>query len=124
MLLNAYKPGQGIMAHRDGPLYHLGVCIVSLGAPTVLHFTRKSPHGGKEDFPSQRHLLMHALAQLLSSCGLPAETGMLAVRSAAQSSNVCAHPGAMQANCFLAECTPVMHLTCRHYLVFANIQVS
>ena len=41
VLLNAYLPGQGIMPHQDGPLYHPGVCIVSLGAPAVIRFTRK-----------------------------------------------------------------------------------
>lgn len=46
VLLNAYKPGQGIMPHQDGPLYHPGVCILSLGSPTVMHFTRKSSSGG------------------------------------------------------------------------------
>ena len=46
VLLNAYMPGQGIMAHQDGPLYHPGACIVSLSSPTVLHFTRKGPNPG------------------------------------------------------------------------------
>ncbi|CAL5225806.1 g8583 [Coccomyxa viridis] len=46
VLLNAYKPGQGIMPHQDGPLYHPGVCILSMGSPTVMHFTRKCPQGG------------------------------------------------------------------------------
>ena len=41
VLLNAYLPGQGILPHQDGPLYHPGVCIVSLGAPAVMRFTRK-----------------------------------------------------------------------------------
>ena len=46
VLLNAYMPGQGIMAHQDGPLYHPGACIVSLSSPTVMHFTRKGPDPG------------------------------------------------------------------------------
>ena len=46
VLLNAYMPGQGIMAHQDGPLYHPGACILSLSSPTVMHFTRKGPDPG------------------------------------------------------------------------------
>ncbi|GMH44317.1 hypothetical protein BSKO_12251 [Bryopsis sp. KO-2023] len=38
VLVNAYKPGQGIMPHEDGPLYFPGVCILSLGAPAVIRF--------------------------------------------------------------------------------------
>ena len=45
VLLNAYLPGQGIMPHQDGPLYHPGVCIVSLGAPAIMRFTRKHCDG-------------------------------------------------------------------------------
>jgi alkylated DNA repair protein alkB family protein 6 len=41
VLINSYPPGQGIMAHQDGPLYFPVVCILSLGAPTVMSFT---PH--------------------------------------------------------------------------------
>lgn len=41
VLVNAYQPGEGIMAHQDGPLYHPGVCIVSCGAPAVIRFRRK-----------------------------------------------------------------------------------
>ena len=47
VLLNAYGPGQGIMPHQDGPLYHPGVCILSLSSPTVMHFTRKGMQGGE-----------------------------------------------------------------------------
>lgn len=41
VLVNAYKPGDGIMAHEDGPAYFPGVCILSLGAPAVMRFRRK-----------------------------------------------------------------------------------
>ena len=41
VLVNAYLPGQGIMPHQDGPLYYPGVCIISLGCPSVVRFTRK-----------------------------------------------------------------------------------
>jgi len=38
VLLNRYEPGQGIMAHKDGLLYHPQVAIISLGSPAVMHF--------------------------------------------------------------------------------------
>ena len=46
VLLNAYLPGQGIHSHQDGPIYHPGVCILSLGASAVMNFRQKLP-GGK-----------------------------------------------------------------------------
>jgi alkylated DNA repair protein alkB family protein 6 len=44
--VNAYAPGEGILPHQDGPLYHPAVAIVSLGADTVMHFT---PHAALLD---------------------------------------------------------------------------
>eukprot|EP00808_Paulinella_micropora_P015915 g42963.t1 len=41
VLLNHYEPGQGIMAHKDGPLYHPVVAIVSLGGPALMRFYRQ-----------------------------------------------------------------------------------
>jgi len=41
VLVNAYQPGEGIMPHEDGPAYHPGVCILSLGAPAIIRFCRK-----------------------------------------------------------------------------------
>lgn len=38
ILINSYQPGQGIMPHKDGPLYFPAVCIISLGSPTVIKF--------------------------------------------------------------------------------------
>lgn len=46
VLINAYQPGEGIMPHQDGPLYHPVVAILSLGTPVVLRFWRKQPEGG------------------------------------------------------------------------------
>ena len=44
--VNAYEPGEGILPHQDGPLYHPAVCIVSLGAGAVMQFT---PHASLLD---------------------------------------------------------------------------
>lgn len=38
VLLNRYAPGEGIAAHKDGPLYAPVVAILSLGAPTMIDF--------------------------------------------------------------------------------------
>lgn len=46
VLLNQYRPGEGILPHADGPLYHPAVCILSLGSPAVMRFTPKL--GGTE----------------------------------------------------------------------------
>lgn len=36
VLVNEYKPGEGIMPHEDGPLYHPTVTTISLGSHTLL----------------------------------------------------------------------------------------
>lgn len=38
VLVNEYLPGQGIMPHQDGPLYHPIVATVSLGSHSILNF--------------------------------------------------------------------------------------
>ena len=40
-LINCYAPGEGIMPHEDGPLYHPAAAIVSLGSWAVLRFYSK-----------------------------------------------------------------------------------
>jgi alkylated DNA repair protein alkB homolog 6 len=37
-LINEYSPSEGIMPHRDGPLYHPTVAILSLQSPIVFDF--------------------------------------------------------------------------------------
>ena len=41
-LVNEYQPGQGILAHEDGPLYTGNFCIVSLLSGLLLRFYQKS----------------------------------------------------------------------------------
>ena len=41
VLINEYRPGEGIMPHEDGPAYHPVVATVSLGAPIVLDIFEK-----------------------------------------------------------------------------------
>ncbi|CAI5449210.1 unnamed protein product [Caenorhabditis angaria] len=36
VLVNEYKPGQGIMPHTDGPAFHRVVTTVTIGSHTVL----------------------------------------------------------------------------------------
>lgn len=38
ILLNEYRDGQGIGPHKDGPLYHPMVAVLSLGSPADIHF--------------------------------------------------------------------------------------
>lgn len=38
VLVNEYLPGQGIMAHFDGPLFHPVICTISCGSHTILRF--------------------------------------------------------------------------------------
>jgi alkylated DNA repair protein alkB family protein 6 len=42
ILVNNYRPGEGIMPHEDGPAYHPITATVSLGSHTVLDVTAKS----------------------------------------------------------------------------------
>ncbi|XP_037927391.1 alpha-ketoglutarate-dependent dioxygenase alkB homolog 6 [Teleopsis dalmanni] len=41
VLVNEYLPGQGIMAHTDGPLFYPTVSTISCGSHTVLEFTER-----------------------------------------------------------------------------------
>lgn len=41
VLVNSYQPGEGILPHEDGPLYHPQVAILSLAAPAVVRFAAK-----------------------------------------------------------------------------------
>lgn len=45
VLVNEYQPGEGIMAHEDGPAYYPMVATVSLGASIVLDVFKKSEEG-------------------------------------------------------------------------------
>lgn len=51
VLVNEYKPGEGIMPHEDGPLYYPTVTTISLGSHTVLDFYLPLDKGcpGEED---------------------------------------------------------------------------
>jgi alkylated DNA repair protein alkB family protein 6 len=42
VLINEYRPGQGIMPHEDGSAYYPLVATVSLGAPIVLDLYKKN----------------------------------------------------------------------------------
>lgn len=47
VLVNKYEPGQGILPHKDGPIYFPATAILSLGSPAVMNF-----HAQKSDPPS------------------------------------------------------------------------
>jgi alkylated DNA repair protein alkB family protein 6 len=56
VLVNEYKPGEGIMPHEDGPVYNPITATVSLGSHTVLEIYKKNERGEKEASPSWRIL--------------------------------------------------------------------
>jgi alkylated DNA repair dioxygenase AlkB len=39
LLINIYPAGIGIMPHFDGPAYRGKVIVLSLGGPSIIHFT-------------------------------------------------------------------------------------
>lgn len=41
VLVNEYLPGQGILPHSDGPLFHPVVCTISLGSHTLLDLYKR-----------------------------------------------------------------------------------
>ncbi|KAJ5557465.1 hypothetical protein N7494_001380 [Penicillium frequentans] len=50
ILVNEYRPGQGIMPHEDGSAYYPLVATVSLGAPIVLDLYEKNGHCSGEEY--------------------------------------------------------------------------
>jgi alkylated DNA repair protein alkB family protein 6 len=65
VLINEYLPGQGIMAHKDGPAYYPVVCTVSLGAPLCLDIYETKEDGTIEAEPTWR---IFQVSKLLCSC--------------------------------------------------------
>lgn len=47
ILLNEYRPGQGIMSHFDGPLFYPTITTLSIGSHTVLEFNQ--PRAERDD---------------------------------------------------------------------------
>ncbi|KIY00240.1 uncharacterized protein Z520_03925 [Fonsecaea multimorphosa CBS 102226] len=56
VLINEYKPGEGIMPHEDGPAYDPITATVSLGGHTVLEIYKKNEAGEREAKPTWRIL--------------------------------------------------------------------
>lgn len=56
VLINEYKPGEGIMPHVDGPAYNPITATVSLGSHTVLEIYQKNEHGERNVTPTWRIL--------------------------------------------------------------------
>ena len=70
ILINEYRPGQGIMPHEDGPAYHPLVATVSLGSATVLDLYAKTDddgNGGGARRP--RHRVLQERRSLLVTRG-------------------------------------------------------
>ncbi|KAJ9608486.1 hypothetical protein H2200_007474 [Cladophialophora chaetospira] len=56
VLINEYKPGEGIMPHEDGPAYSPITATISLGSHTVLEIYNKNEQGEREATPTWRIL--------------------------------------------------------------------
>jgi len=56
VLINEYKPGEGIMPHEDGPAYNPITATVSLGSHTILEIYNKNEQGERDPHPSWRIL--------------------------------------------------------------------
>ena len=63
VLINEYLPGQGIMPHTDGPLYHQVVATLSLGAPA--RFTLRPRRGQSSQVPATEACLVLQPASLV-----------------------------------------------------------
>lgn len=55
VLVNEYLPGQGIMAHSDGPLFHPVICTISCGSHTILRFHETDSHEADNEHSSSSH---------------------------------------------------------------------
>ena len=49
LLINKYLPGEGILAHTDGPIYYPLVAILSLGGSVEFKFNKKTDHDVKNE---------------------------------------------------------------------------
>ncbi|KAG9246392.1 hypothetical protein BJ878DRAFT_417064 [Calycina marina] len=56
VLINEYKPGEGIMPHKDGTAYHPVVCTISLGGSLCLEIFESNEDGTTELKPKWRIL--------------------------------------------------------------------
>uniref|UniRef100_A0A0K8SZ75 Fe2OG dioxygenase domain-containing protein n=1 Tax=Lygus hesperus TaxID=30085 RepID=A0A0K8SZ75_LYGHE len=49
VLINEYRPGQGIMPHEDGPMFYPTIATISCGSSTVLKFEKKPSEANEND---------------------------------------------------------------------------
>jgi alkylated DNA repair protein alkB family protein 6 len=47
VLVNEYLPGQGIMPHEDGPVFHSIICTINLNSHTILNLWPKLADGSE-----------------------------------------------------------------------------
>ncbi|CAL1581187.1 unnamed protein product [Knipowitschia caucasica] len=57
VLVNEYNPGEGIMPHEDGPLYHPTVTTISLGSHALLDFYEPLVPGAAAQSQESRFVL-------------------------------------------------------------------
>ena len=65
VLVNEYSAGEGIMPHRDGPLYHPSVAILSLRAPIAFDFWPSAAAASDPDAKPAASLLLEPRSLLI-----------------------------------------------------------
>lgn len=68
VLINEYKPGEGILPHEDGSAYFPVVCTVSLGAHTVLDIYSKGEKGRRWRVLQERRSLLVTMGECYAGC--------------------------------------------------------
>ena len=71
ILVNEYKPGQGIFPHEDGDAYYPIVATISLGSSLVLDvYEKKGPEKAESISGSRWRILQEPRSLLITSSGL------------------------------------------------------
>lgn len=84
VLVNEYKPGEGILPHEDGSAYYPVVCTVSLGAHTVLDVYSKVGRKKRWRVLQERRSLLVTMGECYEGClhgieGVEVDEGLGAV---------------------------------------------
>ena len=68
MLINEYRPGEGILPHEDGAAYYPIVATVSLGAPIVFDVYTKEDKERKWRILQERRSLLVTTGEVYERC--------------------------------------------------------
>ena len=65
ILINEYLPGQGIMAHTDGPLFHPIVTTINCGSHTLLDFYKRLDNSQPQELKLEFSFLLERRSLLI-----------------------------------------------------------